>query len=155
VIEKYPPIHPRVPHILHGGDYNPDQWPEPIWDEDMRLMKLANCNAMSVAIFSWVRLEPEEDRYDFAWLDKVMDKIYDNGGYVVLATPSGARPAWLSQKYPEVLRLRPERVRNLHGVRHNHCLTSPVYRQKNQADQQPPCSKIQGPSSIDHLAHLQ
>jgi beta-galactosidase len=132
VIEKYPPIHPRVPHILHGGDYNPDQWPEPIWDEDMRLMKLANCNAMSVAIFSWVRLEPEEDRYDFAWLDKVMDKIYDNGGYVVLATPSGARPAWLSQKYPEVLRLRPERVRNLHGVRHNHCLTSPVYRQKTR-----------------------
>jgi beta-galactosidase len=127
---KFSPITPKFPHFLHGGDYNPDQWPESVWDEDMRLMKLANCNTMSVAIFSWVKLEPEEGQYDFSWLDKLMDKLTQNGGYAVLATPSGARPAWLSQMYPEVLRVRPERVRNLHGVRHNHCMTSPVYRQK-------------------------
>jgi beta-galactosidase len=130
--EKFPPINPRFPHMIHGGDYNPDQWPEDIWDEDMRLMKLANCNAMSVAIFSWTHLEPEEGKYDFSWLDKVLDKLTANNGFAVLATPSGARPAWMSQKYPEVLRVRPERVRNLHGIRHNHCLTSPVYRQKTR-----------------------
>jgi len=128
--DKYPPINPRFPHFLHGGDYNPDQWPEAVWAEDMRLMKLANCNAMSVGIFSWTQLEPEEGRFTFGWLDKIMDNLAANGGYAVLATPSGARPAWLSAKYPEVLRVRPDRGRNLHGTRHNHCLTSPVYREK-------------------------
>jgi beta-galactosidase len=133
MISKYPPINPRFPHFLHGGDYNPDQWPEEIWAEDMRLMKLSNCNAMSVGIFAWTRLEPEEGRYDFGWLDRIMDMLTANGGYAVLATPSGARPAWMSQKYPEVLRMRADRERNLHGTRHNHCMTSPLYRQKTQA----------------------
>jgi len=130
--DRYPPINPKCVHILHGGDYNPDQWPEEVWAEDMRLMKLAHCNAMSVGIFSWARLEPAEGQYDFAWLDRVMDMIADAGGYVVLATPSGARPAWMAQKYPEVLRVRPDRGRNLFGRRHNHCLTSPVYREKTR-----------------------
>jgi beta-galactosidase len=127
---SYPPINPRFPHFLHGGDYNPDQWPPEVWREDMRLMKLANCNAMSVGIFAWTRLEPEEGRFDFSWLDTVMDLLVANQGYAVLATPSGARPAWMSQKYPEVLRVRPDGLRNLHGTRHNHCPTSPVYREK-------------------------
>ena len=127
---QFPPINPRFPHFLHGGDYNPDQWSEEVWVEDMRLMKLANCNAMTVGIFSWSQLEPAEGQFDFTWLDRVMDLLSVNGGYAVLATPSGARPAWLSQKYPEVLRVRPERLRNLHGVRHNHCFTSPIYREK-------------------------
>jgi len=129
---KFPPINPRFPHFIHGGDYNPDQWPEEVWREDMRLMKLANCNTMSTAIFAWTRLEPEEGKFDFSWLDKIMDLLVENGGYAVLATPSGARPAWLSAKYPEVLRVTEERQRILHGGRHNHCMTSPVYREKVQ-----------------------
>ena len=118
--------------IMHGGDYNPDQWrhmPE-IIDEDMRLMKLAKCNLISVGIFAWSALEPEEGVFNFGWLDDVLDKIHKNGGYVFLATPSGARPAWMSAKYPEVLRVREDGLRNFHGARHNHCFTSPVYRQK-------------------------
>jgi beta-galactosidase len=130
LINHYPPINPRFPHLLHGGDYNPDQWPSDIWAEDMRLMRLAHINSASVGIFSWTALEPEEGHFTFDWLDRIMDMLAENGQYVVLATPSGARPAWLSQKYPEVLRVRPERQRNLHGIRHNHCLTSPVYREK-------------------------
>jgi beta-galactosidase len=128
--DRYSPIHPQCPHFLHGGDYNPDQWPEEVWAEDMRLMKLAHCNAMSVGIFAWTALEPAEGQYDFDWLDRVMDMLAENGAYAVLATPSGARPAWMAQKYPEVLRVRPDRGRNLFGRRHNHCLTSPVYREK-------------------------
>ncbi|HHY83340.1 MAG TPA: beta-galactosidase [Clostridiales bacterium] len=131
---KYPPINEKFPHFLHGGDYNPDQWkatPE-IWNEDMRLMKLAHCNTMSVGIFSWSSLEPEEGRFEFGWLDEIMDKLAENGGYAVLATPSGARPAWMSAKYPEVLRVQPDRKRILHGFRHNHCYTSPVYREKTR-----------------------
>lgn len=132
---KYPSINPKYPHFLHGGDYNPDQWlkyPNVI-DEDMRLMNLAKCNAMSVGIFSWVGLEPEEGKYDFTWLDDIMDRLHKNGAYAVLATPSGARPAWMSQKYPEVLRTDSRRVKAIHGGRHNHCYTSPVYREKTSA----------------------
>ena len=119
-------------HIIHGGDYNPDQWistPE-IWDEDMRLMKLAHVNSATISIFSWSLIEPEEGVYNFGWLDTMMDKLHANGIDVILATPSGARPAWLAQKYPEVLRVEENGIRNEYGVRHNHCLTSPIYRQK-------------------------
>lgn len=130
--KKYEPINKKFPHFFHGGDYNPDQWlkhPE-ILEEDIRLMKLAKCNVMSVGIFAWSALEPEEGKFTFEWLDNIIDKLYNNGIYVILATPSGARPAWMSQKYPEVLRVGANRVRNLHGMRHNHCFTSPVYRKK-------------------------
>ena len=119
-------------HIIHGGDYNPDQWintPE-IWDEDMRLMNLAHVNSATVSIFSWSMLEPEEGVYNFEWLDKLLDKLHENGKEVILATPSGARPTWLAQKYPEVLRVEETGIRNEYGVRHNHCLTSPIYREK-------------------------
>ena len=119
-------------YIIHGGDYNPDQWiktPE-IWDEDMRLMKLAHVNSATINIFSWSLIEPEEGVYNFGWLDTMMDKLHENGIAVILATPSGARPPWLAQKYPEVLRVEESGIRNEFGVRHNHCLTSPVYRQK-------------------------
>jgi beta-galactosidase len=129
---KYPPIIPNNPHILHGGDYNPDQWraAKDIWLEDMRLAGLAHINSLTVGIFSWTALEPEEGRYDFSWLDEIMDLLAKNGIAAVLATPSGARPAWMSQKYPEVLRVNADRQRILHGDRHNHCYTSPVYRAK-------------------------
>ena len=119
-------------HIIHGGDYNPDQWidtPE-IWDEDMRLMNLAHVNSATVGIFAWGMLEPEEGVYNFEWMDKLLDLLHENGKDVILATPSGARPNWLAQKYPEVLRVEESGIRNEYGVRHNHCLTSPIYREK-------------------------
>lgn len=119
-------------HIIHGGDYNPDQWihTKEIWDEDMRLMNLAHVNSATVGIFSWSLLEPREGEFDFSWLDEVMDKLHQNGKKVILATPSGARPPWMAKKYPEVLRVAEDGIRNEYGVRHNHCLTSPVYREK-------------------------
>ncbi|HBR27842.1 MAG TPA: beta-galactosidase [Firmicutes bacterium] len=129
---KFPPINDKCPHLLHGADYNPDQWlhrPD-ILAEDLRLMKAANCNVMSVGIFAWAALEPEEGKFTFAWLDQVMDQLAKHQIYAFLATPSGARPAWLSRKYPEVLRVEADRKRILHGNRHNHCYTSPVYREK-------------------------
>lgn len=120
--------------FLHGGDYNPDQWLEypEILEADLRLMREAHVNAVSVGIFSWALLEPEEGCYDFSWLDDVMDKLTENGISIVLATPSGARPAWMAQKYPEVLRCEAHFQRRHFGERHNHCLTSPVYREKTR-----------------------
>lgn len=120
--------------MLHGGDYNPDQWldhPE-ILADDIKLMKLSHTNTFSVGIFAWSALEPEEGKYHFEWLDDIFDNIHRIGGRVILATPSGARPAWMSEKYPEVLRVNSSRVKQLHGGRHNHCFTSPVYREKTQ-----------------------
>ena len=118
--------------FLHGGDYNPDQWLEypEIIKEDVRLMKLAHINCAAINIFGWSAIEPEEGKYEFEWLDNIMDDLYKAGVNIILATPSGARPAWMSEKYPEVLRVNADRTKNLHGQRHNHCYTSPVYRQK-------------------------
>lgn len=122
----------KFDHIVHGGDYNPDQWintPE-IWDKDMELMKQSHVNSATVGIFSWSLIEPEEGVYNFEWLDTILDKMAENGIDAVLSTPSGARPPWLAQKYPEVLRVEETGIRNEFGVRHNHCLTSPIYREK-------------------------
>ena len=118
--------------MLHGGDYNPDQWLDrpDILEKDIELMKASHCNAMSVGIFAWAALEPEEGVYNFGWLEQIINNLYENGIYTVLATPSGARPVWMAQKHPEVLRVAPNLVRNQMGERHNHCYTSPYYRQK-------------------------
>lgn len=125
---------PSFQHLIHGADYNPEQWifDKSVWDEDMKLMKLAGTNEMTVGIFSWAKLEPQEGVYDFSFLDEIIDKISKNGGKVILATPSGARPHWLSDKYPEVLRVTRNGQREKFRARHNHCFTSPVYRDKVQ-----------------------
>ncbi|MDZ7836398.1 MAG: beta-galactosidase [Alkalibacterium sp.] len=120
--------------LLHGGDYNPDQWlayPE-ILKEDVVLMQKAHTNTFSIGIFAWAALEPEEGVYAFKWLDDVIDRIHSIGGRVILATPSGARPAWMSKNHPEVLRVDALRRKQLHGARHNHCFSSPYYREKTQ-----------------------
>lgn len=126
------PATPKFPHMLHGGDYNPEQWMDnpAILEEDIQLFRQAHINCVSLGIFSWANLEPRKDVYTFEWMDKIIDRLYENGIYTVLATPSGARPQWLAQEYPEVLRVRSDGIRNLYGHRHNHCYTSPVYRER-------------------------
>lgn len=133
-LKRFPAPCPGMPGLLHGGDYNPDQWldcPE-VLEEDVRLMKLAGINSASVAIFAWKALEPEEGVYNFTWLDETLDRLWKGGVSVILATPSGARPDWMDRDHPEVLRVNADRTKNLHGTRHNHCYTSPYYRQKVQ-----------------------
>jgi len=132
MMNRKPPLFPQVGGLVHGGDYNPDQWLDrpDILEKDIELMKKAGINSASVGIFAWSALEPEEGKYTFEWMDNVIDRLYENGIYTVLATPSGARPYWMDEKYPEVRRIRPDGRRNLHSRRHNHCMTSPVYRKK-------------------------
>lgn len=131
---KFPPLSSKISGLLHGADYNPEQWLESpdVLIRDVEMMKEACCNVMSVGIFSWSALEPEEGHFTFGWMDQVLDRLHENGISVFLATPSGARPAWMSQKYPEVLRVGRDRVKALHGGRHNHCMSSPVYAEKVQ-----------------------
>ncbi|MEF9983772.1 MAG: beta-galactosidase [Oscillospiraceae bacterium] len=131
-MKNYGSISEKCKKMLHGADYNPDQWYDmkDIIGEDVRMMKLANCNVVAIGMFSWGSLEPSEGNFNFQWLDEICDTLYENGVYVILATPSGAKPNWLAKKYPEVLRVQSNRVRNLFGERHNHCYSSPIYREK-------------------------
>lgn len=120
------------PHLLHGGDYNPDQWlhsPD-IFEEDLQFFDKTGCNTFSVGIFAWSRLEPAEGTYDFQWLDLILDRLASARKNVLLATPSGAKPFWLAGKYPETRRVNRQGLREPTGGRHNHCWSSPVYREK-------------------------
>lgn len=124
----------KYPSLLHGGDYNPDQWMDcqEVLEEDIRLMKKAGVNTVSLGIFGWAALEPEEGVYRYDWLEQIIDNLYANGIYTVLATPSAALPPWMTQKYEEVMQMRSNGVRNLPGKRHNFCYTSTVMREKIQ-----------------------
>lgn len=129
---KDPALTPKFPQMLHGGDYNPEQWkdyPE-VLRRDVELMKQAHINCVSLGIFSWANLEPEEDVFTFEWLDEIIENLWKHDIRVILATPSGARPHWLAKKYPEVLRVGEDGTRNFFGNRHNHCYTSPAYRER-------------------------
>lgn len=127
-------ITPKLPKLLHGADYNPEQWlkADGVFEKDIEYMKKAGFNCVTLGVFSWSMLEIDDGVYDFSWMDKVINTLYENGIYTILATPTGARPVWLTHKYPEISRVERNRVRNLHGGRHNHCYTSPVYRRKTK-----------------------
>lgn len=122
-------LNPKLPAIFYGGDYNPDQWPEEIWKEDMRMFKLAGINFVRLPVFSWAKLQPSEDEYNFEWLDRVMDLLAENGIYACLATSTAAQPAWMSLRYPEVLPVDVYGRKRNHGKRVNFCPNSKVYRE--------------------------
>lgn len=152
---KYPPILKDFPHMIYGGDYNPDQWLDrpDILKEDDRLMELVHINSVTLNVFAWKALEPEEGVYTFEWLDETMDRMARNGKKVILATPSGARPAWLDRNHPEVLRMNADRTRNLHGGRHNHCYTSPYYR-KSMGNGSNACKTLSESPSTWYVAYF-
>ncbi|MFD2357015.1 beta-galactosidase [Nonomuraea ferruginea] len=89
--------------IGYGGDWNPEQWPEEIWAQDVALMREAGVNQVSVGIFSWALLEPVEGRFEFGWLDRVLGLLADNGIGALLATPTASPPPWFGHAYPEAL----------------------------------------------------
>ena len=98
--------------ILYGGDYNPNQWPRDVWKEDMRLFKKANINSATVNVFSWAKLQPSEETYDFSELDDIIEMLSRENCEIVLATSTAALPAWMVKRYPEVSRT------DYHGMRH-------------------------------------
>lgn len=119
---------PKVHKILYGGDYNPEQWPEEIWKEDMRLFKEAHIDIVTLNVFSWAMLQPSEEVYDFSKLDKIMELVRENGLKVCMATSTAAHPAWMARKYPDILRTEKTGMRRKFGSRHNSCPNSPTYR---------------------------
>lgn len=117
----------KVNKVVYGGDYNPEQWPEEIWADDMRLLKEANIDIVTLNVFSWAALQPSEETYDFSKLDKIMEMVRDNGLQVCLATSTGAHPAWMAKKYPDILRTEFNGLKRKFGGRHNSCPNSPTY----------------------------
>ena len=111
-----------------GGDYNPEQWPRPVWDEDVRLMGEAGVDLVTVGVFSWAELEPEEGVFSFGWLRELLDLLGDAGIGVDLATPTASPPPWLSTHHPDVLPVNAAGAVYTHGSRQHFCVCSPTYR---------------------------
>ncbi len=114
--------------LAYGGDYNPEQWQPAIWREDVRLMRQAGVNLVTVGVFSWARLEPVPGEFDFAWLDEVLELLHANGIAVDLATATASPPPWLVRQYPEILPVDARGTRLEFGSRQSYCPSSPVWR---------------------------
>ncbi|MFJ6181600.1 beta-galactosidase [Streptomyces sp. NPDC092295] len=120
---------PVPPALAFGGDYNPEQWPASVWREDVRLMREAGVNLVSVGVFSWALLEPEPGRYDFGWLDRVLGLLHEHGVRADLATPTVVPPAWFYRAHPDALPVTREGIRYAFGSRGAICHSSPAYRE--------------------------
>ncbi|GAA4949575.1 beta-galactosidase [Streptomonospora halophila] len=114
--------------LAYGADYNPEQWPRAVWDEDVRLMREAGVNIVSLGVFSWARIQPGPDEWDFAWLDEAMDLLHANGIAVDLATATASPPPWLTTLHPEILPVTAAGETVWPGARQHWRPTSPVFR---------------------------
>lgn len=123
----------RIPGLLHGGDYNAEQWPEDVWLEDAHLMREAGVNLVTVGVFSWALLEPRPGCYEFGWLDRLLDLLHGHGIAVDLATATAAPPAWLVRQHPDVLPVTAAGVRLEFGSRQHFCPSSQTFRERAAA----------------------
>ena len=114
--------------LWYGGDYNPEQWPRDVWDDDVRLMQRAGVTVATVAVFSWAKLEPADGEFDFEWLDDVLDRLHAGGIRVDLATATASPPPWLALAHPEMLPVTEDGVRLSVGSRQHYSPSSAVYR---------------------------
>ncbi|MFI5634288.1 beta-galactosidase [Streptomyces sp. NPDC051664] len=126
---KHGPDGDRTPRLAYGADYNPEQWPREVWAEDVRLMREAGVNIVSVGIFSWARIQPAENEWDFSWLDEVMDLLHTGGIGVDLATATASPPPWLTTAHPEILPVTASGETVWPGARQHWRPTSPVFRE--------------------------
>ncbi|WP_291291495.1 beta-galactosidase [Enterococcus sp.] len=118
--------------FLFGGDYNPNQWPQEVWQEDMRIFRNAHINSATINVFSWAKIQPSEHEYYFEELDDIIDMLSKEGVDIVLATSTAALPAWMFKRYPEVARTDYEGRHHKFGQRHNACPNSLVYQKYAQ-----------------------
>ena len=114
--------------MLIGVDYYPEHWPRDRWETDAKLMQEAGFNVVRLAEFSWVKMEPAEGQFDFAWLDDALALLHRHGIKVILGTPTAVMPAWAARKYPEMLRQKPDGTRLVWGGRRHNCFSSGTYR---------------------------
>ncbi|MER6039066.1 beta-galactosidase [Streptomyces sp. NPDC001835] len=134
-----PTVHPltaltrKLGSIAYGGDYNPEQWPRHVWQEDVRLMREAGVNFVTVGVFSWSRIQPRPGAYDFGLLDEVLDLLHANGVAVDLATATAAPPPWFTHLHPDALPVTSSGTRLAHGSRQAFCPSHPAYAEAADA----------------------
>lgn len=114
--------------MLYGGDYNPEQWPDAVWDRDYALFDAARIDTVTLGVFDWALIQPAPDVYDFTLLDRIVRRAATEGRHICLATGTGALPPWLARAHPEVNRTDFEGRRHRYGQRHNACPSSPIFR---------------------------
>ena len=118
----------KLPKMWYGGDYNPEQWDAPTMEEDIRMFKIANIDVATVNVFSWALIQPNENEYNFSELDRIIDRLTKDNIYICLATSTGAHPAWMAHRHPDVTRVDYDGRKRKFGGRHNSCPNSPTYR---------------------------
>lgn len=118
--------------MFYGGDYNPEQWDHETHLEDLRMFQLAGIDIATINVFSWALIQPDEVTYHFEELDQLINRLYENGVYICLATSTAAHPAWMAKKYPDVLRVDADGRKRKFGGRHNSCPNSPTYRKYSE-----------------------
>ncbi|MEO2259863.1 beta-galactosidase [Paenibacillus amylolyticus] len=125
-------ISSKLPKMFYGGDYNPEQWDHETHLEDLRMFQLAGIDIATINVFSWALIQPDEVTYRFEELDQLINRLYENGVYICLATSTAAHPAWMAKKYPDVLRVDADGRKRKFGGRHNSCPNSPTYRKYSE-----------------------
>jgi beta-galactosidase len=125
-------LFPQDGGIYVGADYYPEHWPQERWETDLTMMKDAGFNVVRVAEFSWILFEPEEGKYDFAWLDRWLKLADGYGIKVIIGTPTAIMPAWLARKYPEALEMKADGQRTVWGGRRHNCYSDADYRRLSE-----------------------
>ncbi|QYH35232.1 beta-galactosidase [Salinibacterium sp. M195] len=114
--------------LVLGCDYNPEQWSEEVWHQDVALMQEAGVSLVAINIFGWAEIEPRAGEYAFDRLDTIMDLLHSAGIRVNLGTGTSSPPAWLTTAHPEILPTAADGTRRWQGGRQGWCPSSPEFR---------------------------
>lgn len=118
-----------IPPLMYGSAWYPEQWPEEEWDADLKRMQEARMNMVRIGEFAWSSLEPAEGRYEFDWMERAVEAAARRGMVTILGTPTDTPPAWMTTKYPEILRVGEDGKRLQHGSRRHFSIGSEKYRE--------------------------
>lgn len=113
-----------------GVDYYPEHWDKSRWKTDAEMMVQAKIKVIRVGEFAWSLYEPEEGKYDFSWMDEILDFFGGYGIKIVLCTPSATPPKWMTDKYPGIYQDDIHGSAKIFGTRRHYCYNSDIYKQK-------------------------
>lgn len=122
----------QLEQLTLGVCYYPEHWPEALWADDLRRMLDAGIQVIRVAEFAWNKFEPQEGTFTFDFFDRFLDVVEQTPMKVIFCTPTATPPAWLTEKYPEVLNADRDGTLLRHGLRRHYNYSSTVYREKTE-----------------------
>ena len=141
--------------FVYGVDYYPEHWDESQWEKDATMMQAAGINFVRLAEFAWVKMEPVEGKFDFAWLDRALKVLNAHGIKAVLGTPTASPPAWLYAKYPDIAAMDENGVRYRYGSRRQLLPAQSQFPRRHAAHRHGHGEALQEPSRRHRLADRQ